>query len=226
MTIKINLRNLRAKKLGVLIKDARLFRGKTSQDCANILDISNEVFLKLETGVTPPSLPQIEALALFLDIPLDYFWGNEVISAKESIRRGLDINKSVSLRQRVIGASLRQNRIEAGLSSEELVEKIGISTKTLDSYELGDQPIPLPVLEDIASQLDRSIQSFFPSSGPIASWVSQKQASIQFSELPTEMQMFISKPSNRPYLGLAQRLSEMSVEKLRSVAEGLLEITL
>jgi len=37
---------------------------------------------------------------------------------------------------------------------------------------------------------------------------------------------FISKPVNRPYLQLAQRLSEMSVEKLRMVAEGLLEITL
>ena len=40
------------------------------------------------------------------------------------------------------------------------------------------------------------------------------------------MQQFVSKPVNQPYLELAQRLSEMSVERLRSVAEGLLEITL
>jgi hypothetical protein len=44
--------------------------------------------------------------------------------------------------------------------------------------------------------------------------------------MPVDLQTFVSKPINRPYLELAQRLSEMSVDKLRSVAEGLLEITL
>jgi len=43
--------------------------------------------------------------------------------------------------------------------------------------------------------------------------------------MPVEMQVFVSKPINRPYLELAIRLSEMSVDRLRSVAEGLLEIT-
>ena len=47
-----------------------------------------------------------------------------------------------------------------------------------------------------------------------------------FTDLPLEMQAFISKPINMPYLELAQRLSEMSVDRLRGVAEGLLEITL
>jgi hypothetical protein len=47
-----------------------------------------------------------------------------------------------------------------------------------------------------------------------------------FAELSPELQDFISKPINRPYLEIAQRLGEMSVEKLRAVAEGLLEITL
>jgi hypothetical protein len=47
-----------------------------------------------------------------------------------------------------------------------------------------------------------------------------------FAELSPELQDFLSKPINRPYLELAQRLSEMDVEKLRAVAEGLLEITL
>jgi len=36
---------------------------------------------------------------------------------------------------------------------------------------------------------------------------------------------FISKPVNLPYLELAMRLSDLSAEKLRGVAEGLLEIT-
>jgi len=57
-------------------------------------------------------------------------------------------------------------------------------------------------------------------------WFSQQSALKGFQGLSPEMQAFVSKPVNRPYLELAQRLSEMSVEKLRTVAEVLLEITL
>ena len=40
------------------------------------------------------------------------------------------------------------------------------------------------------------------------------------------MQAFLCQVVNRPYLELAMKLSEMSKERLRSVAEGLLDITL
>jgi hypothetical protein len=46
-----------------------------------------------------------------------------------------------------------------------------------------------------------------------------------FQNLPADIQLFVSKPVNRPYIDLAIRLSGMSVEKLRSLAEVLLEIT-
>ncbi len=226
MPTKPNSNNLRAKKLGVLIKDARLFKGKTAQDCATALQMPAEMFAQFEMGITSPSLPQIEALAFYLDIPLDHFWGKEVMSEKEKLRSDLDFDKLIELRQRMIGASIRQARMEAGLSSTDLADQTGLSEETLESYELGNQPIPLPLLETIVGHLNRSVQKFLASSGPIANWATQKQARLQFSELPTEMQLFISKPVNRPYLELAQRLSEMSVEKLRSIAEGLLEITL
>jgi hypothetical protein len=47
----------------------------------------------------------------------------------------------------------------------------------------------------------------------------------EFSELPSELQQFVCKPINRPYLELAMRLSDLPVDRLRTVAEGLLEIT-
>jgi hypothetical protein len=49
--------------------------------------------------------------------------------------------------------------------------------------------------------------------------------SAKFLELPPEIQQFVCKPVNRPYLELAMRLSELNAEKLRAVAEVLLEIT-
>ncbi len=53
----------------------------------------------------------------------------------------------------------------------------------------------------------------------------QQKAIQEFLTLPNELQNFVSKPVNRPYLELAKKLSGMSTDKLRSLAEDILEIT-
>jgi hypothetical protein len=44
--------------------------------------------------------------------------------------------------------------------------------------------------------------------------------------MPVEMQEFITKPINRPYIEVAMKLSSLSADELRAIAEGLLEITI
>jgi hypothetical protein len=56
--------------------------------------------------------------------------------------------------------------------------------------------------------------------------MTQQKAVQQFLDMPVELQNFVCQPVNRPYLDLARKLSEMSTDKLRSVAEDLLDITL
>lgn len=68
---------LRTRKLGVLILDARLATRRSVKECAEALGVSPETFTSYENGETAPSLPQLEALAYFLDLPLEHFWGNE-----------------------------------------------------------------------------------------------------------------------------------------------------
>jgi hypothetical protein len=96
----------------------------------------------------------------------------------------------------------------------------------LEAYELGEQPVPVPDLDAIAFALRSTVKDFQDQHGPVGAWLAQQNALKGFEGLSPEMQAFISKPINRPYLELAQRLSDLSVEKLRSVAEVLLEITL
>jgi hypothetical protein len=55
--------------------------------------------------------------------------------------------------------------------------------------------------------------------------LNQQQAIQDFKKLSPELQDFVCRPVNRPYLDLALKLSELSTEKLRSVAENLLDIT-
>jgi hypothetical protein len=69
------------------------------------------------------------------------------------------------------------------------------------------------------------MEFFMDQTGVIGEWKMKQQAVQKYLELPKELQDFVSKPVNRPYLELALRLSGLSVEKLRAVAEGLLEIT-
>lgn len=70
------------------------------------------------------------------------------------------------------------------------------------------------------------IETFFDRSGPIGQWLISEETIQSFLELPMELREFVAMPVNRPYLELAMKLSNMSKDKLRSVAEDLLDITL
>jgi transcriptional regulator with XRE-family HTH domain len=216
---------IRSKKLGVLIQAARNSTEKTIAECAEALNISAERLQSFESGEESPSLPELEALAFFLKVPLDYFWGREVGDPQKELQI-FERERLMRLRNRVIGASLRKARLEAGMASLELAESVNISEEQLDRYELGAEAIPLPELELLANNVNKTIKDFQDNRGPIGSWIKQQRALQHFGDLSPELQDFISKPINRPYLEISQRLSEMSVDKLRAVAEGLLEITL
>lgn len=217
---------IRSKKLGVLMQSARLSTDKSIDDCAEALGITSQDLESYERGEASPSLPELEALAFHLKIPLDYFWGREIIDLTQNEPKVYERDRLMRLRSRVIGASLRLARLEAGLTTLELASSVGYSEEQMNSYELGEQSIPLPELEVIANNLNRTIRDFQDSRGPIGKWIKQQRVMQHFDDLPPDLQDFISKPINRPFLEIAQRLSGMSVEKLRAVAEGLLEITL
>lgn len=218
--------SLRAKKLGVLIRDARMANRKTLQECAEALGISSERFEQYEMGEESPSLPELEILAFYLEVPLDHFWGDRAISETDPRLSQLDLDQLLGLRQRIIGARLRKLRMEAGIDERELAELASMTKAQLDAYELGEQSIPLPELEALATALEQPLKDFQDQQGPIGDWVRQQYVAKHLMELPVELQAFISRPVNRPYIELAQRLSEMEVDRLRAVAEGLLEITL
>ncbi len=217
---------IRSKKLGVLIMNARQISGKSPEECAAAIGVSPETFAAYELAEQSPSLPELETLAYFLKLPLDHFWGREMITSKPNEPAGLPVRQLISLRNKMIGATLRQVRLQAGMTSADLANQTDIPADLIEAYELGDKPIPLPELENLAHALGKTIKDFYDSRGPIGAWIKQQRVMQQVAELSPDLVDFISKPVNRPYLELAKRLSEMSVEKLRAVAEGLLEITL
>lgn len=214
---------LKAKKIGVLIRSARQAAHQTLADSAQLLGVSETEFEAFELGEQAPSLPQLELLSYYWGFPVENFWQNELLEHKNS--RRLDQKLVEGLRHKIIGVMLRKSRVERNLSLDELAALTAISAEKINAFELGQIPAPVSELEVLAEKLGATMKNFRDQFGPLGVFFNQQQAIEDFKDLSPEMQVFVSRPVNRPYLELALRLSEMDVRKLRSVAEGLLEIT-
>lgn len=216
---------VRSKKLGVLIKDARLAAHKNLRDCAQSVGVTGGILRAWEEGRRSPALPELEALAYSMHLPMQHFWSSDVVSDNAEPTESVDLAALTPVRQRLIGAQLRQMRENAGLSLRELAEKSGITPSRLKAFEMGGRPVPVPELEALVSLVGGQIDFLFDKSGPIGKWMSRQNAIQAFLQLPVELQEFASKPVNRPYMELAMKLSSMSSDKLRALAENLLDIT-
>ena len=217
---------IRSKKLGLLIYDARLASGKPLEDCVNITGIPMDRLSDIEAGKVSPTLPELEIISFLFKIPLEHFWGNEVLSEMDVEAQTKKYKQLMSIRHRVIAANIKSFLDEKEILEEDFAKTVGLDVNVFQEYMLSEKEIPIPVLEIIAKGLDHRIEDFFDTQGIIGNWRSELIESQRIKAIPEELREFISKPINVPYIELAIRLSELDVNKLRSVAEGLLEITL
>ena len=212
----------RAKILGVLIKDARLYAGRTVADCADLLEINETKFTQVEQGKQVLSLPDLEALTMYLKVPLDHFWGTQILSKNDQV----DYSDIMNLRQQVIGGQLRRARVEAGRNHAELAELIDADEAEIASYEAGEKGVPLLQLERMGKYLGVSLDYFIDAThGPLAEHESHQKLLARFYAMPDEMRQFVCEPINQSYLETAMKLSDMDVHRLRGIAESLLDIT-
>lgn len=225
MSTKIAM-TIRAKKLGLLLRDAREAANKSKADTGAAIGVSASTVTSMENGRRSPSLPELEFLCYFLDLPLEHFWTEEMITSEPGLLDGVHIEHSLSLRDRSIGRMLERARLSANLTPREVREKTGISPARLKKYESGDTPTPMPELELLARTYHLTVPDFIDPATEVGAYLLAQRASEDFRKLPLDVQAFVSKPVNRPYLELAMKLSGMSAEGLRDVAEGLLEITI
>lgn len=212
----------RARYLGTLIREAREHAGVTADECAQALGISAAEFDRAEQGELPLSLPQLEVLAMVLKLPMAYFWSGEQSQPDPEI----DYDTYIAIRQRIIGVSLRQSRVDAGWSAQRLADEAEISTDQLEAFERGAEPIPYLLLETLADLLDTPLNDFtFEQHGPLSRHERTLARRRNFDNLPEDVQSFVAEPGNLVYLQTAMRLSVMDVDRLRGIAEGILDIT-
>jgi len=215
-------RALRMKMLGAMLREARLTSGKSLKEAARVAGIRPATLASYEAGRKAASLPELELLAFRLRLPLERFWSTN--AAASDVTPDFDPATVLSLRHHMLGAQLRSQRRAADLSIRQLSEKVSIPGSRLSAYERGERPIPLPDLLSLAQAFGRSIEQYLDQAGPLGMWESTQKALAALSELPEDLRRFVADPANRAYLQLAKRLSELSAERLRGLAEELREL--
>jgi len=169
-------RKIRAKRLGIALQDARRLAGRKPQECEEALGIPAKTLRAYERGTRAPSVPELAALAYFYQVPMEHFWGTEIRSDDPLPLSSEQIQTLMEEYHRTIAARLKAAREEKGLTLRELARKTGLSTAKLRKYEEGTQPVPVPDLEVLASELDLSLNALFREApGPLGDWIRYQQ---------------------------------------------------
>lgn len=215
---------IRSKIIGVLLRNARIRAGKSRKDCAALLGCSPDTISQFEYGRKDISLPQLEVLAYFLGLSMTYFWDQDAIPEEEEMDR--PVGEIMTIRRKIIGVLLRQARLDAGKSQKQCAEALSCSTDRISQYEQGQKDIPLPELEALADFLNVPMAHFLDEQmTPLSREAPQGRGVKILAELPPDVRDFVSNPTNVLYLRIAMRLSTLSVDTLRQIAETLLDIT-
>lgn len=212
--------------LGVLLRDAREVSGHSIVETAGILGVDNGAYQMFEQGESSPTLPQLEVLSYFFNVPIDHFWGADTIAKQRSddtLRER--VPEMLLLRERIIAIQVRQLREAARMSVEDLSARTGIPINQIEAVERGTMSLPLNELELVSQAVNTNVSDLLDTHGTIGNWMRSQDEFEKFQELPADLREFLLRPINRPYLDLAMRLSTMDVDKLRNIAESILDIT-
>ncbi|RME48284.1 MAG: transcriptional regulator [Caldilineae bacterium] len=236
---------LKRKMLGVLMRSVRNRAGLNVQETAALLGLPPETLLACEEGRQEAGLPVLEGLARLANLPVSYFWSETPFPSPEEHAA---TPRAVAIRRKMVGIRLRQAREEAGRTPQQVAEFLGCPVEEVTRCEAGQADIPFSRLEALTGLLNVELNYFLngakePSAPPEEVAVPEAAApatppappppspaegappAAGLEHLPPDIQAFLQDPTNILYIKLAMRLHNLSADTLRTLAEGILDIT-
>lgn len=214
---------IRARMVGVLLRDARMKAERALEDCARLLRVDVEQVARWEFGEEVPSLPQLELLAYFLEVPVSHFWGMDTLESTSQNPADTQ-NEYMALRDRMIGALVRVAREEREMALDDLSAECGIPSEQLEHYEMGDLPIPMHELTVISNAVHKNISYFLESSSHLGELLGMREEWKHFTKLPEDIRRFAANPLNIGFIEIAIMFSQMPADRLRKIGESVLNI--
>ncbi len=205
---------IRRKMLGIALRQTLLARQRTAQDLADLLGYPIEEIEAMERGARDISLPELEALAGYLQVAV-----GDLIAGQAPAAPTPSSPQARLLQDKLIGASLRKARTEAGVSLSLLAEALGYAEERLQSYERGLASVPVLELERLAAQLGLDFPSLAPLVAPEPEPAPEPQGQ---AATDPELAAFAGEADNQPYLRLALEISQLPAASQRAIAEALL----
>lgn len=206
------------------IRKIRRLKQRSIHDCASILNISNEHYLQFEDGNAPLSLPELELLAIYFNIPVRLFFEDkppdtEPFAVLEEDIRG----KYKRLRQKMILAQLEIEIEKENMTLEDLHEATNIPLDALQSYKNGNLSIPVQLLLQIIEALELEENAFYNQDWwPIsAAGNTQDQQTHWQPEFPQD-DTSPSEQANDPYQDLIRALKKIPKAEQAQIAKILL----
>ncbi len=212
---------LRRLTIGRLIRNAREAAGRSLKDCARFVGISTKRLAAYEDGTREPTFTELEALAHYLNVPVHALIYEEKAKHLPHVQVN-NLQALMQLRSRVVGARLKQARMERGESLKAAAQAMGLTSSQLNGYELGRRPMAITLLERAMTHYGLSVDQLLDLGiGPIGESQLRLEQHACFDALPDEVRAFVVEPSATPYLEFAMHLSKLPTADLRGLAKAL-----
>jgi transcriptional regulator with XRE-family HTH domain len=209
----------RRKTIGGLIRGIREMAGRKPKDLADFVGISAPAINAIEKGEKEPTLPQLEAIAYYLRVPVHTLMGQSTLPTAEKPPANLE--EILRLRGHIIGARLKQARMALGESIQDSASRTGLSSTNLQAYELGKKQPGVSELERLMAHFSLTLDEMLDIGvGPLGEAQLLQQQRAQFEALPDVLREFIADPANLPQLTMALRLRGLSAEQLSALADA------
>lgn len=216
---------IRNKILGTLLKHARRRAGRLPDEYAAVFGRPVGDVVAWESGASAITLSELEVWAYVSGVPLSFFWDDNAIPPRRELKE--PVQSVMQIRRKMVGVLLRQSRLIAARSLEDIAQAIGVSPERLAACEAGTAELSVTELELAAHACGVPVANFFDEESFSLSEEERRMRNMsRLQELPPDLQEFVLKPSNALYLKIAKQLSILSADTLREVAETLLDITL
>jgi transcriptional regulator with XRE-family HTH domain len=213
--------NLQLKVLGVLIRMAREKSRRTIPDVATRIGVTPARIRQYERGDREITMPELERLALFLQVPLSFFLSGRVGSQENKVQPPTEAE--IRAHRAMIGAKLKQARLSAGMAKEQLAQAMSVRAATIVRYERGLKDIPITELERLAQVLHVTLMYFIEDRS-----ANKETAALldleKLSQMPPDLREFVLDPSNTPFLRMALKFRELPRNKLKELGEVMLVV--